>query len=90
MILLKNATIFDGENLGTAYEDLLLKDGVVARRGTDLSAEGAEVFDLGGKLVCPGFIDLHVHFRDPGYEWRLHHGGDHAQYRSCGGQSRHR
>ncbi|MDD3515605.1 MAG: dihydroorotase [Synergistaceae bacterium] len=70
MILLKNATIFDGENLGTASEDLLLKDGVVARRGTDLSAEGAEVFDLGGKLVCPGFIDLHVHFRDPGYEWR--------------------
>ncbi len=53
MILLKNATIFDGENLGTASEDLLLKDGVVARRGTDLSAEGAEVFDLGGSWYAP-------------------------------------
>jgi len=69
MILLKNARIFDGRSIGTASEDLLLKDGVIAGRGKDLSGDGAEVFDLGGKLVCPGFIDLHVHFRDPGYEW---------------------
>ena len=33
MILLRNAKIFDGENLGKACEDLLLKDGVVVRRG---------------------------------------------------------
>ena len=71
MILLKNGRIFDGRNIGAASEDLLLKDGVVAGRGKDLSGDGAEVFDLGGKLLCPGFIDLHVHFRDPGYEWRV-------------------
>ena len=29
--------------------------------------EAHEVVDLDGRYVCPGFIDLHVHFRDPGY-----------------------
>ncbi len=70
MILLKNARVFDGETLGTECEDILVKEGVVARRGAGLSEEGAEVFDLRGRLIAPGFIDLHVHFRDPGHEWR--------------------
>ena len=69
-ILLKNAKIFDGRSLGSECEDILVKDGVIARRGSGLPEDGAEVYDLGGKLLCPGFIDIHVHFRDPGYEWR--------------------
>ena len=70
MILLKNARVFDGRTLGKNCEDILVKDGMIARIGTDLPVEGAEVLDLGGRIASPGFIDLHVHLRDPGFEWR--------------------
>lgn len=70
MILLKNGRIFDGRTLGKECEDLLVKDSAVFRRGAELPGEELEIFDVGGRIVCPGFIDLHVHFRDPGYEWR--------------------
>ena len=51
-ILLKNAKIFDGRSLGSECEDILVKDGVIARRGSGLPEDGAEVYDLGGKLLC--------------------------------------
>lgn len=70
MILLKNALVFDGFALGTDREDLLVDGGKIVARGKNLSFDGGEVFDLAGKIACPGFIDLHAHFRDPGYEWR--------------------
>lgn len=62
--LLQNGHIYVN---GDFYDgDLLLKDGKVAALGQHLDAEGATVLDLQGKLVTPGLIDLHVHFRDPG------------------------
>jgi len=48
--------------------DVLLQDGVVAAVGPNLDATGAEVFDAGGMVVAPGFIDMHVHLREPGFE----------------------
>ena len=66
-IILKNGVVFDGFTLGTEREDILVKDGVVARRGADLAEEGARLIDCAGRIVCPGFIDLHAHFRDPGF-----------------------
>jgi dihydroorotase len=49
---------------------MLVVDGRVAalgaRAGSDPRAAGAEVLDAAGKLLCPGLIDLHVHFREPG------------------------
>jgi len=51
---------------GTA--DVLLVDGRVAGIGKDLSASGAVLFDASGLIVAPGFIDMHVHLRDPGFE----------------------
>jgi dihydroorotase len=70
VILLKNARVFDGQTLGTEREDIVIDGGNIAARGSGLAFGGDEVFDLGGKIACPGFIDLHAHFRDPGYEWR--------------------
>ena len=43
-------------------------EGRVAAIGANLSASGAEVFDAAGAIVAPGFYDIHVHFREPGYE----------------------
>ncbi|NLK18465.1 MAG: dihydroorotase, partial [Synergistaceae bacterium] len=70
MILLKNALVFDGQALGTEREDIIIDGDRIAARGRELPFEEGEVFDLGGRIACPGFIDLHAHFRDPGYEWR--------------------
>ena len=46
--------------------DILIEDGKVVDWGHDLS--GDEVFDAEGCVVCPGLVDIHVHFREPGQE----------------------
>lgn len=48
--------------------DLLIEAGRVAQRGKRLDTNGAEVLEAKGKVVVPGFIDLHAHFRTPGQE----------------------
>jgi dihydroorotase len=48
--------------------DILIKDEKIAAIGPDLQAEDAEIIDATGLLVSPGFVDLHVHLREPGGE----------------------
>jgi len=67
-LLLKGGRVVDPEQRLDAARDVLIEDGVVARVGTKLSARGAEVVSVKGRIVCPGFIDLHVHLREPGRE----------------------
>ncbi len=50
--------------------DLLIKDGLIAAVGRDLAETGAQVIDCAGLLVTPGLIDLHVHLREPGQEYK--------------------
>lgn len=49
-----------------AVRDVLIENGVVARIGEHLDAGGARVVDARGAFVAPGFIDMHVHLREPG------------------------
>ena len=71
MILLKNARLFDGVQLHGGTTDLLVEGKTVTRIASGLSSpEGARVMDLAGRVVAPGFVDLHGHFRDPGQTWR--------------------
>ncbi|MDO5135414.1 MAG: dihydropyrimidinase [Eubacteriales bacterium] len=58
--LLKNGTIVSGEK--TEKADLLLADGKIARIGQDITDSQAQVVDVTGKLLFPGFIDGHTHF----------------------------
>ena len=46
--------------------DILITDGKIVAVGKNLTAEGATVFDAAGLVVAPGFIDMHVHLRQPG------------------------
>lgn len=68
-----NETLFTNGKLVTAdgpiEKDLLVKDGVVAEIGTGLDTAG-ETIDCRGGLIGPGLVDLHVHFREPGQEWK--------------------
>ena len=50
--------------------DVLIEKGKVTAIGKDLEAQGAEVIDADGKIVTPGLVDIHVHLRDPGLEYK--------------------
>jgi dihydroorotase len=69
-LLLRNGRLVDPANGIDAERDVLIESGRVTRVGAGLTADGAEVIDLAGLCVCPGFIDMHVHLREPGQEWK--------------------
>ena len=50
--------------------DVLIEDGKIAQIGESLSVQGAEERDMTGKVLVPGLVDIHVHLREPGYEFK--------------------
>lgn len=51
--------------------DVLIENGTISAVGPALTAPaGATVIQAKGQLVLPGFVDLHVHFREPGFEYK--------------------
>jgi dihydroorotase len=67
--LLKAGRVIDPANGIDGVADVEIVDGRIARVGRDLPVEGATVIDVPpGLVVCPGFIDMHVHLREPGQE----------------------
>jgi len=71
-LLIKNGRVIDPASATDMLADILIRDGVIAHigaaAGTGLEAPGAEIFDATGLIVAPGFIDMHVHLREPGIE----------------------
>src|SRR5262247_300268 len=70
MLLIKNGIIIDPSQSLEKSKDLLIRDGRVEDIDESLDSEGAEIFDAAGLIVAPGFIDLHVHLREPGFEYK--------------------
>jgi dihydroorotase len=67
--LLKGGRVVDPANGRDGAFDILIDGGRIARVGRDLPADGAEVLEIpAGLVICPGFIDMHVHLREPGQE----------------------
>lgn len=70
-LLLRHGRVIDPANGVDTVQDVLIADGKIERVGKSLAAPpGAEVLDATGKVICPGFIDIHVHLREPGYEYK--------------------
>ncbi len=67
-ILIQNGRVIDPASATDMTADVLIRDGAIAGVGRGLQAPGAEIFDAGGLIVAPGFIDMHVHLREPGFE----------------------
>ena len=71
-LLIKNGRVIDPASDTDKVADVLIRDGIIAAigaaAGTDLEAPGAEFFDATGLIVAPGFVDMHVHLREPGIE----------------------
>lgn len=67
-LLIKNGRVVDPSSGTDETLDVLVEEGAVARVDKRIQDKAAEVFDATGLVVAPGFIDLHVHLREPGFE----------------------
>jgi dihydroorotase len=68
-LAIRNGRVIDPSSRLDAIRDVLVVDGTIAAIGSNLDAIGFEEFDAAGLVVCPGFIDMHVHLREPGFEY---------------------
>jgi dihydroorotase len=67
--LLKGGRVVDPANGIDGVHDILIDGDRIARVGRDLPVDGATVVEIpSGLVLCPGFIDMHVHLREPGQE----------------------
>jgi len=78
-LLIRNGRVLDpASGLDMASGDILIEDGRIAAVGPDLTERAStgsartdlKVIDASGLVVCPGFVDLHTHLRDPGFEYK--------------------
>lgn len=67
-LLIKGGRVINPETKWDQVADVLIEDGKIKAIAADLTAEDAEVYPAAGKIVTPGLVDLHVHFREPGQE----------------------
>ncbi len=69
-LLLKGGRLIDPSTGRDEALDILVSDGRIERIGKSLSEHAAQVIECRGRVIAPGFIDMHVHFREPGYEYK--------------------
>ncbi len=68
-LLFKNAVVLDPRQSLKAKRDILVEGGKIKKLGSHLQDGGYdEVIDLEGRFIVPGFVDMHVHLREPGEE----------------------
>ena len=68
-ILVKDALVYMGD--GFVKNDVLIKNSLIDAIGTSISANGVDrVFNAQDKFLIPGFVDVHVHLREPGFSYK--------------------
>lgn len=65
MLLKHGKILVDNQQIAT---DILIQDGIIVEMDADIVVNNEETIDCTGKLLVPGFIDVHVHLREPGGE----------------------
>ncbi len=73
MLWIKNGYVIDPKSGMEGKRDLLIEDGRIVKMAESGSLEagaGAQVIDAAGLIVAPGLIDVHVHFREPGFTYK--------------------
>ena len=69
-LIIKGGQVIDPKNGLNKTADVLIEDGSIIGVDAGVNKNGAEIIDAKGKVVCPGFIDLHCHLREPGFEYK--------------------
>jgi len=67
-ILIKNGLVIDPANKLEKQVDLLIENGKISKIGTGIKKKAKKEIDARGKIVAPGFVDMHTHLREPGRE----------------------
>jgi dihydroorotase len=67
-LILKNGRVVDPSQNIDRICDVAIEDGTIREIAENIDSTGAEQFDASGLIVAPGFIDMHVHLREPGFE----------------------
>jgi len=68
-LILKNGRLIDPVSGKDEQCDFIIRDGRIEKLAASLTADTSfDVLELKGKIIAPGFIDMHVHLREPGYE----------------------
>jgi dihydroorotase len=67
-LLIKNGRVIDPASGHDGIADVWIKDGIIRDVGMELPSSEVDEFDATGMIVAPGFIDMHVHLREPGFE----------------------
>lgn len=67
-LVIKNGRVIDPSQELDRACDVAIEQGVVREIAQNIDPTGADVFDASGLVVAPGFIDMHVHLREPGFE----------------------
>lgn len=69
-ILIKQGYLLDPASKREGIYDLLIEDKIITKVEPRIECEADQVIDAKGLYVMPGFIDLHVHLREPGFEYK--------------------
>jgi dihydroorotase len=69
-VLIRGGRLLDPATGRDEAGDLLASEGLIEAVGEGLDGRGAEVIDAEGAWICPGFVDLHTHLREPGQEYK--------------------
>ena len=78
-LLVRNGRVIDPVSDVDAVVDILIEDGrissvgavgAVGGEGSQLADSGAQILDASNRVVVPGLVDMHVHFREPGFEYK--------------------
>ena len=69
-ILIRNGIVIDPASKRQEQADVLIEDGIVKKIAPQITQEADKQIEAEGCYVMPGFVDLHVHLREPGFEYK--------------------
>jgi dihydroorotase len=69
-LLIKHGRVVDPSQRLDEGLNVLIVDGKVARIAERIEDKEADIFDATGLVIAPGFVDVHVHLREPGFEYK--------------------